>query len=311
MAFFKNKFFYTANPPFAKLKEARWLAPKNPTIPKLLDIKLRARAKNLKIYKRLRTASRKETPKKAKLFLKFKAHKNKPKRYHFKKQQGFASLLLLLFCSLIITGIAGISLLSMGIKNITRAQSLCIKINMEGQKQAGRLLEQILSLNSSVKLAHKTAQGLRLSIAAATASGWLPLIPPLKKKLNFVKQTQSALKARQDMLMAKSRFGLRQNVRKLKWQFKKINVARVSMENPFKKALAIKKQKLGEKAYIYKPQPDFINRQSRRFFWRFRPFAPFEKSLLKIFNISKQLTKGSCVASLKKQGGRWVSALYH
>lgn len=228
-----------------------------------------------------------------------------------KKQRGFATVLLLLFCALIITGIAGISLLSVGIKNITRAQSICIRVNMEGQKQLGLLLEKIMALNSSVRFAHKTAQGLKLSIATATASGLFPLIPPLKTKLDLVKQGQNMLKARQDMLLLQSRFVWGKGLTKLKWQFKKINVFRVFMEKPFKKALAVEKQKLGEKAYIYKPQPDFINRQKNRFFWRFRPFAPFDKRLLKIFNITEQWIEGQCVASLKKEEGQWVSTLYH
>ena len=231
----------------------------------------------------------------------------------FQKQAGFATVLLLLFCPLMISAMAGIGALSIGIKHITRAQSHCIRINMRGQKELGLLLEKTLALNGPVKWAHKTAEGLKLSIATATASGFFHLLPPLKKKLALVRQTQAGLKAKQEKLLAQSRIVREKSFQNLQRQFQKLKISYIRRENPHKQALAVEKEKLGESAYIYKPRPDFTHRQKSRFLWRFHPFAPFDKSLPALFGISarEQLTKGECSASLKREGKKWLSKLYH
>ncbi len=226
--------------------------------------------------------------------------------------QGFASLLLLPIMALMITALMGLSSLSLGIKNITKAQSYCIQTSLQGQKELGALLKKILALNTQVKSLHKTRKAVSAAIIAAVVTGALPLLPFLNKKKEFVKKAQKALRARQNYLLARGFFIKRKTLKALKRKLKTIKAFHVREEAFYKKALAVKQKKIGDEAYIYEPMPDFVNHQKSRFIWSLPLFYPLD------FNARWLLPAGSgatsnhtCTASLKQEGDRWISALYH
>ncbi len=229
-----------------------------------------------------------------------------------KAQAGFISVLLLAWTTLMMTGIIGFSLLSIGIKNITTVQSHCIQINLKGQKELGLVLNKIINLNDKVLFLHKTRKALSTSLMMAKASGMVPLIPLLKKKLEVVKQMQKAVIMRQKYLLAKSSLIKRRTFKQMRKILEKLNVSHIHEESFYKKALAIKRQKKGDKAYTYKPIPDFINHQKSRFSWTIQLFSPLDKNGKMPFQSKhKPSSRYSCTASLKQKGGTWTSVLYH
>ena len=129
------------------------------------------------------------------------------------------------------------------------------------------MLKKILNLNNHVEFLHKTRKTIEISIAAATATGLLHLIPTLKKKRDLIKQAQQTLILRQNYLLTQGFFIKRKTLRNLKNQLKKLKIFHIQEETFYKKALAVQKQKLGDKAYIYKPVPDLIKHQKSRFLW--------------------------------------------
>ena len=229
-----------------------------------------------------------------------------------KTQTGFVTVLLLLFTVLMLTGILGLSSLSLGIKDITRSQSHCIRENLQGQKELGLLLEKILRLNGTVLFFHRTRQSLSASLTAATAVGSVHLIPLLKKKLDLVRQMQKLLILRQKHLLAKGFLLKRKTFEGIKKKLKELNMSDLREETFYKKALALEKKKEGDRAYTYKPIPDFINHQKSRFSWKIPlllPWAEDEKTFLRFRK--KSFIAWSCTASLKKEGEQWKSILYH
>lgn len=229
-----------------------------------------------------------------------------------KFQSGFMSFLFLPFVALMMTGIIGFSFLSVGIKNITRSQSYCIRANLNGQKELGVLLTKLLSLNDKVLFFHTTRKTLEASLVTATALGMAGLIPSFKKKLEIVKQTQRTLMIKQNHLLAKSVLVKRTVFDKFKRQLKNLNIFDVQEETFYKKALAVRRKKKGDRAYIYKPVPDFVNHQKSRFFWKMNPFFPLDENWQILLQTKqKNFSNYSCTASLKKKGEKWTSILYH
>ena len=228
------------------------------------------------------------------------------------KDSGFTSLLLLPFTALMMTGMMGFFSLSLGIKNITRAQSHCIQANLKGQKKLGLLLRKILNLNNKVLLLHNTRKAIEASISAAASLGQAHLIPILKQQRELIKQAQKVLIMRQKYLLAQSALAKRKTFQHLKRQFKKLNISPIQEKAFYKKALAIQKKKVGDQAYTYKPVPDFINHQKSLFYWKMRPFSPLDKNLRWFLpGAEKNVSSHTCAASLKKKGKQWISALYH
>ena len=242
--------------------------------------------------------------------------RNQPAKFFMfnktKIQSGFVNILLLPFITLMMTGIMGLSFLSMGIKNITRFQSYCITTNLKGQKELRETLTKLLSLNNKVLFAHKTRKALEASLVTVTALGLVNLIPPLKQKLKFVQKTQKILIIKQKYLLTQSFLIKRKTFNNFKKQLKKFNIFNIKEETFYKKALAVKEKKEGDKAYTYKPVPDFINYQKSRFSWTIQPFFPLNKSLLWLLPIKQEVVSSySCTASLQKKGEKWINTLYH
>ena len=80
----------------------------------------------------------------------------KNKSIHLKKQrEGFILIILLPPMMALMAGFSGLTLMSLGIKNLTQAQSLCITENIHGQQKMGKLLTRLLKLNqTAIQLQH-------------------------------------------------------------------------------------------------------------------------------------------------------------
>ena len=219
---------------------------------------------------------------------------------------------LLVFLSLMITVIMGFSLLSVGIKNITTTQSLCIKGLIQTQKELEPLLTKLLSLNNRVEQLHRSRQAVDAAIATALASIVLaPKVPHLKKIKETIKKLQKGVQIQQSALLTKALLLKTKNLNQLKQKLKAQKVVAVRNHSSIKKALAVQKEKLGKSAFIYKPMDNFKQKQKISLSWTLNPFGalnPDRKFLLIEGSPNRRL---SCTATLEKKGGRWISRLYH
>ena len=228
---------------------------------------------------------------------------------------GFMSVLLVSFSALILTGVMGISLLSVGIKNITKGQTICIQTGLKGQKRLAGLLEKILRLNDTVRATDNSRKAIEAGILSAFSSGMIHLIPALQKKLTFVKQTQSILMSKQKLLLGQSEPTRIETFKRLKSRLQKLPSHRrfkVWEKYAYPKALALKREKIGDRAYIYKPKSDFSTHQKSQFLWEMNPFYPLSENLKRILP-GKQIEPAvySCSVSLEKRGRQWIGRLYH
>ena len=222
---------------------------------------------------------------------------------------GFITVLILPFLSLIITAIIGFAGLSLGIKNITRSQSLCIQQALKTQKALGSLLTQLLKLNKKVSYMSKARKTADASIKTAMASVVLiPKTPQLIEVRDSIKLLQKTLILKQERILSQSFLVKKQALTQLKQKFKNLKVSHVQKLDFYRKALAVKKEKIGSDAYIYKPVEDFKNHQKITFQWRLSVFHPLEKSRLLFKNHKASY---SCTSSLDQRGKKWLSALYH
>lgn len=229
-----------------------------------------------------------------------------------KRNSGFISALLLPLITLIITGILGLSTLSLGIKNITKSQSYCIKANLNGQKKLGVLLVKILKLNSRVLFLHKTRKTLLASIVVAASLGQIPVVSSLKKSLEFIKLAQNIVITKQKYILAQSFLVKRKILKDFKKNIKVLKTSSIIESTFYKKALALKKQKIGDQAYTYHPVPDFINQQKISLEWKIQSFFPLGKNLDWILPAkTKAISHLSCTTTLQQKGELWISHLYH
>ena len=237
-----------------------------------------------------------------------------PLHWIYKKNEkigcsAFLTVSLLPFLILIITFLIGFTGLSLGIKNITRSQSYCIKQALQTQKALGEILTQLLTLNTTVSNMSKARKTADASIKTAIASVVLsPKAPALIKVRDSIKLLQKALILKQNHLLAQSFFIKKQALKQLKQKFKTLKTSQEKDLTFYKKALAVQKEKIGSDAYIYKPVEDFKNHQKIRFQWRLSLFHPLEKS---VSLFSRYNTQYTCAGSLEKRGKKWLHILYH
>lgn len=224
-------------------------------------------------------------------------------------KKGFISILLIPFVALMMTAVFGLFSLSVGIKNITRVQSYCIQSNLKGQKELAVLLTQLLRMNKKVKTLSKTRAALNTALLASMATGQVHIVLKLKKKIELIKKAQSFIVLKQNKILVQSSIIKRNTFRHFKSKLKTLPVSYVHKKNFYGSALAVQRHKLGDRAFIYKPVPDFINHQKTNFSWRLRSFSPLE-NLLKL-SADSQYSQQSCTASLKQKGKKWISTLYH
>ena len=233
------------------------------------------------------------------------------KRNNASNKQGFVMVLFLPFLALMITGIIGLTTLSIGIKNITKTQSHCIIINFQAQKELGILLQKLLALNNKVRRLNEARKVIETSIAgAATSVILIPQIPKLKKARDFIKQAQKLVIARQKLLLAQSSLIKKKALIQLKKSLNKLKASHIREAQAHKKALAVDKEKIGDQAYIYKPVPDFINQQKIQWIWNLQSFFPLNQNL-KWMSHAKTVSTYHCSATLKQKETQWISKLYH
>ena len=233
-----------------------------------------------------------------------------------RSRTGFVSVFLLFFLMVMISGVLGLSFLSGGIHRITKLQSYCIQISLKGQESQKQILEKILKLNGTVLFFHKTRKNLENSMIVATSLGFVSAIPALKKKIAMIKKAQKALVLRQQYLLSQSLWIKKQTFKTFKKRLKKLNIFRVWDKNFYKPSLAIKRKKEGDRAYTYKPVPNFTNHQKSYFSWHINPFShPHLNSIGLDLSFFKHKARGlseyNCVASLQKRGKIWEKTLYH
>lgn len=228
------------------------------------------------------------------------------------RQKGFITIILLPLMMALMAGFSGLSLMSLGIKNLTRSQSLCITENIHGQKKLGKLLTRLLQLNRTITHLHKTKRALQVTLAGAVALGQVQVISTLRKKISMIKKYQKYISLQQKHILMKSEITQKLTLKNLKNKLKGREIKNIQEETLFKKALAVSKKSLGSNTYTYQPLPDFTKQQTVTFSWEINPF--FQQKLYEYlpFYFKKPLyIKKQCAATLKKQKGQWIAQLTH
>ncbi len=217
-------------------------------------------------------------------------------------QKGFILILLIPFFGLIMTGLFGISLMSLGIKNITFSQKICILENLSTQRQLKVILKKLLALNKKVKALHIKRQLLESSLKASIGLGLAQAVPALKKKILFIKIQQKLISFRQKKFLIQSQIVKKQTLKQLTLLLNKPHIQSVRENTFLKKALALSKQNLSKEAVIYKPSVPFSHKQKTIFSWKMNPFFPLFKS---------HFSKYQCVATLERNKTQWKERLFH
>ena len=245
---------------------------------------------------------------------KFQAHS-------LRSQSGFLVPGLLSLLSLMFLTLIGFSLISVGIKNSTQAQSYCLKELSRTQKQLGEKLQQLLMLNKKVRALDSSRKSIDAAIAAATASIFLiPKVPALEKAKKLVQLGQKVLIASQKGILIQSQLIKKKQITKLRSQLTNLKGKFVLESSFYKKALAVEKEKIGDKAYIYKPVQEFKKQQKIKVLWSLPAFYSLQQDLSWIMDRSpwglnlKPSTgaffiKQSCAVTLERKGEQWVYRL--
>ena len=228
------------------------------------------------------------------------------------RQKGFITIILLPLMMALMAGFSGLSLMSLGIKNLTRSQSLCITENIHGQKKLGELLTRLLKLNRTVTRLQNTKRALQVTLASAIALGQIQVISTLRKKISMIKKYQKHISLKQKYILMKSELIRKMTFKNLKIKLKAREIKNIQEKIIFKKALAVSKKSLDSHAHTYQPLPDFTKQQTIAFSWEINPF--FKQKLYELlpFYFKKSLyIKKRCAATLKNQRGQWTAQLTH
>ena len=226
-----------------------------------------------------------------------------------KRRDGFILILLLPLMMALMAGFSGLTLISLGIKNLTRAQSLCITENLHGQQKTGKLLARLLKLNQTVIRLQHTKRALQAALTGAAALGQIQIIPALRKQLSLIKKYQLYISRQQKYLLMKSERIRKTAFQNLKTKLRAPEIKNIQEKKVFKQALAVSKKTLGPNAHTYRPLPDFEKQQTVVFSWEINPFL--KKRLYAPHWRQRAYIKRQCAATLKKQGGRWKARLTH
>ena len=253
-----------------------------------------------------------------------------------KNRNGFFTLSLISLLSLMFLTLFGFSLLSVGVKTSTQAQTYCMRGLGQTQKELGEKLEQLLKLNEKARFLSASRKGLEASIVTATASvALIPKVPALQKAKKLVELSQKALIATQKGILVQSQMIKIKHIRTLQSQLKTLKVKKTWEFSLLEKALAVEKEEIGKDAYIYKPVQDFKARQKIKVSWSLPAFDSLKQDLSWIFNF-KDHSKGSplslnpfqlnrsklnnlkafsirqsCAVTLEQRGEQWIHRLSH
>ena len=237
----------------------------------------------------------------------------KSRTIRFKKQrEGFVLIILLPLMMALMAGFSGLILMSLGIKNLTQAQSLCITENIHGQKKLGKLLTRLLKFNQTVIRLQHTKRALQTTLAGAIALGQVQVVSALRKQLSLIKKYQQYISHQQKYILMQSELIRKTVFQNLKTNLKVLEIKNIQEKKVFKKALAVSKKTLGPDTHIYQLLPDFTKQQAVVFLWEINPFL--KNRLYKLFPFYQQKTsyiKRQCAATLKKQGNQWKAQLTH
>ena len=226
------------------------------------------------------------------------------------RRRGFILITLLPLITALTAGFSGLSLMSLGIKNLTRSQSLCIRESLYGQRKQGVLLTRLLNLNRPVIQLSRAKQVLQKALMSAVGLGQIQMAALLKKQIFFLQKRQELFSLQQTHLLMESERNKKTAFKKLKNALRSSEIKNIQEESFFKTALAVSKKNLDPKANVYQPVPDFSKKQTVAYLWEIYPFFQLNKDFMDFFQWkSAPYIKSRCSATLKKQGGKWTARL--
>lgn len=217
-------------------------------------------------------------------------------------QEGFILVITLPLILLSMTAFVGVFTMSLGIKNITQAKTICITKNLATQAKLKLSLEKLLSLNKPIKILYKIKQGLDLSLKAALVTGLIPVAVKLKKEIAKIKLKIKAINTKQQFIIYRADIYKQKQFIKFKRSLANKYIKSIKQQSFFGSALAIQKKDLEKGIFIYKPVPRFSEKQKTAFSWEMKPFLNF---------YPHEFSKYKCVATLEREGEKWKERLYH
>ena len=228
----------------------------------------------------------------------------------FHKKNGFLTVFFIPFLSLMVLSFFGFFLLCLGIKNFTKAQTACIKINLKGQAHLGKIMKKLLNLNKTSRNLQNRKTSIQASMTAAALIGNLKALSLLKKALNLVKFKQSLLLVRQKGLLAKGQWIKVKTLKKFRRSLSGLKAYSIHEPTFFKKALAVKKTKIGNNAFIYSPTENFSKKQSTVFSWKMNLFTHSGIKRITIPGFPLHHSENfHCTATLERDQNIWRAKL--
>ena len=219
-----------------------------------------------------------------------------------KNQKGFSIIALLPFVGLLITSLLGISVMTLGIKNITESKKICIAENLKMQKELKKLLEDLLALNKKVISLYNKKRVLKQSLKTATLSGNLLAIAPLKLSIKTIDLAILKISMKQKMIIAKAQFVKSKKFNQFKKTMNKKHIKDISQRQFFNSALAVRKKYLDSKSVIYEPMPNFEHLQKTALSWKMQAFQGL---------YSDKFFQYQCVATIERSHNKWRERLFH
>ena len=235
-------------------------------------------------------------------------HAYKRKHHSTLKADGFIHILLLPLVALIGTGFLGLSSLGLAIKNLSQAESLCIKQGLHLQKQLSLHINQLLNLNKISSALYRKKSMLKQALRLAIKLKQLYMLPGLKGKIYLITLKQKSLKARQKHLLHLSEQDVQAGFTMFKTKMKQAHITNIRKNGFFHKAIAVVENKLSLHASIYQLAPSFSRKQTWKFLWSIQPLYGLYDNL-KYLGLKKFTTKQDCAFTLANTQGKLVPKL--
>lgn len=239
-------------------------------------------------------------------------------RFPLKNSQGFSAALMTPFIALSVSVFTGFFLLSLSVKNITRAESACVRAAMQAQERLARQLKKLLMLNKMSRLLNTQRKAAEFKAQAALTLLQMHIYAQAQLKIQMIKMAQKKLIQKQKGIIRQARQVKIQARARLKRDLQPLAVKSAFEETASQDPLAVQRISIGKDAFVYQPAPQFSKKQTIRFVYRMNPFglkfSASNASLAAPFSVFSGVSfqyhgKYHCAATLKARGGGREPAL--
>ena len=212
------------------------------------------------------------------------------------------SLPLFLLCLMVLVA------LIFCIRNHDRAQSYCLKHNLQAQENIKTSLKQLLKLNPQAKILRKKHKILKKLYRKALTIGEPISISLLKTKLLMIKKQRKLLDMRQKQILNQSAQQVESAFKKFRKTIKSLQAKQIKKSHHFPFPLAVSAYPKTDIAPVYRPKRPFALHQTMSFSWKMPLHHSLPTWITKLF-FKNKLSSYHCSATIKRHQRSWKSSL--